>query len=144
MSCKGIWNSISCSLICFSNFQWTIIRIFFSCQWFSPVQVLQFLSPIKLPGYNWNIVESGIKHHDPNSRYYWNSKRKTKNWNHHSTNYFKTHPWTIPFIWPSIDRLIYFCFYRNFTFSYSNNLYYKFPYFVGQECLQNEFKMIFV
>ena len=40
-------------------------------QWFSPGTL--FPSPIKLTPtyiqYNWNIVESGIKHHNPDDRY---------------------------------------------------------------------------
>ena len=30
------------------------------------LRVLQFPPPIKPPRYNWNIVESGVKHHKPN------------------------------------------------------------------------------
>jgi hypothetical protein len=29
------------------------------------LRVFRFPPPIKLPRYNWNIVESGVKHHKP-------------------------------------------------------------------------------
>ena len=40
------------------------------CQWLVALQVLRCPPPIKLTTwYNWNIVESGVKHHNPNP--YW-------------------------------------------------------------------------
>ena len=48
--------------------------------------VLLFPPPIKPPQYNWNIVESGIKHHKPNL-YCYNNNRSTiqiKQWQWHN------------------------------------------------------------
>jgi len=41
------------------------------------LRVFLFPPPIKLPRYNWNIVESGIKHHNPNYKVW--AKTQVKN-----------------------------------------------------------------
>jgi hypothetical protein len=33
--------------------------------------VIKFVSGFASPGYNWNIVESGVKHHKPNFPIIW-------------------------------------------------------------------------
>jgi len=40
--------------------------------------VYRFPSPIKLmPRYNWNIVESGVKYHSPNTQKHWHERMST-------------------------------------------------------------------
>ena len=45
------------------------------CQWLATGRwfslVFQFPPPIKLTGYNWNIVESGVNHHQTNTHIFW-------------------------------------------------------------------------
>jgi hypothetical protein len=38
-------------------------------RWFSPVTLVSSINKTDTPRYSWNIVESGIKHHNPNSKY---------------------------------------------------------------------------
>jgi hypothetical protein len=51
---RGVLNTTLCDKVC----QWLATGL-----WFSPVQYLHLNWP---PQYNWNIVESGIKHPNPN------------------------------------------------------------------------------
>jgi hypothetical protein len=51
----GILNTTLCDKVC----QWLAAG-----RWFSPVSSTNKTWP---PRYNWNIVESGVKHHDPNT-----------------------------------------------------------------------------
>jgi hypothetical protein len=69
---RGVLYTIFCDKVC----QWLVAgRCFFRVLWFPP--------PIKLtPRYNWNIVESCVKHHNwqrTNSNLY-NTTEKTNDW----------------------------------------------------------------
>jgi hypothetical protein len=61
VSFKSLLNQLY--VIKFVNDLWQVGR-FLRVLWFPP--------PIKLPRYNWNIVESGLKHHKPKPEYEWN------------------------------------------------------------------------
>ena len=50
-----------CATLCDKVFQWLV-----TCRWISPATPVSSTNKNWPPRYNWNIVESGVKHHEPN------------------------------------------------------------------------------